>query len=171
MPISREASKSAAVVGMMPCEPTPTGMWSNSDWASSSFLSWTSASVCTKCKSMSNWGQDGLPSSALGRTYRSNAVCLAQRCMVAGEAAAERRYGKILSTAGEHQCLTRLVRMSLTPQLMSKPTPPGDTTASGSPMSNAATFPIAKPYPECMSGSAMDFCIACSGWQSCHATP
>lgn len=55
-------------------------------------------------------------------------------------------------------CITRLVRMSLTPQLMSKPTPPGDTTASGFPMSNAATFPIAKPYPECMSGSAIDFC-------------
>ena len=29
--------------------------------------------------------------------------------------------------------------------LMSKPTPPGDTTASGSSMSNAATLPIAKP--------------------------
>ena len=29
MPISREASRSAAVVGMMPWEPTPTGMWSN----------------------------------------------------------------------------------------------------------------------------------------------
>ena len=48
--------------------------------------------------------------------------------------------------------------MSLTPQLMSKPTPPGDTTASGSPMSKAATFPIAKPYPECMSGSAIERC-------------
>ncbi len=62
--------------------------------------------------------------------------------------------------AREQKRLTRFVRMSLTPQLMSKPTPPGDTTASGLPTSNAATFPIAKPYPECMSGSAMDFCAA-----------
>lgn len=54
--------------------------------------------------------------------------------------------------------ITKLVRMSLTPQLISKPTPPGDTTASGFPMSNAATFPMAKPYPECMSGSAIDLC-------------
>ena len=53
---------------------------------------------------------------------------------------------------------TRLVRMSRTPQLMSKPTPPGDTTAWGSAMSNAATLPMAKPYPECMSGRAMDLC-------------
>jgi hypothetical protein len=37
------------------------------------------------------------------------------------------------------------VRSSRTPQLMSKPTPPGETTADGSSMSNAATFPIAKP--------------------------
>ena len=39
----------------------------------------------------------------------------------------------------------RLVRMTRTPQFMSKPTPPGDTTAVGSDMSNAATFPIANP--------------------------
>lgn len=53
---------------------------------------------------------------------------------------------------------TRLVLISRTPQLMSNPTPPGDTTDSGSAMSNAATFPIAKPYPEWTSGSAIDFC-------------
>lgn len=41
--------------------------------------------------------------------------------------------------------LTKLVRSSLMPQLMSNPTPPGDTTASGSSMSKAATLPIAKP--------------------------
>ena len=39
---------------------------------------------------------------------------------------------------------------------MSKPTPPGDTTASGSETSKAATFPIAKPYPECRSGMARE---------------
>jgi hypothetical protein len=31
MPISSAASRSLAVVGMMPWLPTPTGMWSNSD--------------------------------------------------------------------------------------------------------------------------------------------
>ena len=77
-------SKSAAVVGMIPCEPTPTGMWSNSDCASCSRRGETSASV-------------------------------------------------------------RLVRSSRTPQLMSNPTPPGETTASGSAVSNAATLPMAKP--------------------------
>ena len=34
-----------------------------------------------------------------------------------------------------------------TPQLISKPTPPGETTASGSSQSNAATPPIVNPYP------------------------
>lgn len=48
--------------------------------------------------------------------------------------------------------------MSRTPQLMSNPTPPGDTTASGLLMSKAATFPMAKPYPECTSGIASDPC-------------
>lgn len=32
-----------------------------------------------------------------------------------------------------------------TPQLISKPTPPGETTDSGLSISNAATFPIANP--------------------------
>lgn len=84
MPSSSASHRDAEVVGIMPCEPTPTGMWSKSVWARSSFLSPTSASV-------------------------------------------------------------RLVRSSRTPQLMSKPTPPGDTTASGSSMSKAATLPMAKP--------------------------
>lgn len=35
----------------------------------------------------------------------------------------------------------RLVLKSLTPQLISKPTPPGETTDLGSFMSNAAIFP------------------------------
>ena len=95
MPISSAISRSSLPVGMMPWDPTPTGMWSKSACASCSFTGSTSLSV-------------------------------------------------------------RLVRMSRTPQLMSKPTPPGDTTASGSLMSKAATFPIANPYPECTSGSAID---------------
>mmetsp|Transcript_195 Transcript_195/g.453 ORF Transcript_195/g.453 Transcript_195/m.453 type:complete len:221 (-) Transcript_195:838-1500(-) len=48
----------------------------------------------------------------------------------------------------------RLVRISLTPQLMSNPTPPGLIIAAGSSMSNAATFPMQNPYPECTSGIA-----------------
>lgn len=60
----------------------------------------------------------------------------------------------------EYAARTRFVLRSRTPQLMSKPTPPGDTTASGSAMSNAATLPMANPYPECTSGRAMDFCTA-----------
>ena len=78
-----------------------------------------------------------------------------------------REIADYLLPASKPECLTRFVRMSLTPQLMSKPTPPGDTTASGLPISNAATFPIAKPYPECISGSAMDFCKAGSS----HGSP
>ena len=39
---------------------------------------------------------------------------------------------------------------------MSKPTPPGLTTASESEVSKAATFPIANPYPECRSGMARE---------------
>lgn len=39
----------------------------------------------------------------------------------------------------------RLVRMSRTPQLISKPTPPGETIDSGLDISNAATLPMAKP--------------------------
>lgn len=31
-------------MGMTPLDPTPTGMWSNSDWASCSFTGWTSPS-------------------------------------------------------------------------------------------------------------------------------
>jgi hypothetical protein len=37
MPMPSAASSAAADVGMMPLEPTPTGMWSNSDCASCSF--------------------------------------------------------------------------------------------------------------------------------------
>lgn len=47
-------------------------------------------------------------------------------------------------------------RNKRTPQLMSKPTPPGDTMAAGSSMSNAATFPTANPYPLWMSGMPME---------------
>ena len=76
-----------------------------------------------------------------------------------------------LATEGSSEGgITRLVRMSLTPQLISKPTPPGDTTASGFPMSNAATFPMAKPYPECMSGSAIDFCKKRTSDDRCACT-
>ena len=39
----------------------------------------------------------------------------------------------------------RFVRIRRTPQLMSKPTPPGLTTASGFAVSNAAMLPIANP--------------------------
>ena len=46
------------------------------------------------------------------------------------------------------------VRCQLT--LISKPTPPGLTTAVGSSMLKPATLPIAKPYPECVSGSPID---------------
>jgi len=45
MPISRAWSSSAAVMGMTPREPTPTGMWSNMACASFSFTGATSASV------------------------------------------------------------------------------------------------------------------------------
>eukprot|EP00965_Chrysotila_dentata_P013459 446088-Pleurochrysis_carterae.AAC.1 len=49
------------------------------------------------------------------------------------------------SFTGATSASLRLVRSSRTPQLMSKPTPPGDTTAAGSVMSKAATLPMAKP--------------------------
>ncbi len=48
----------------------------------------------------------------------------------------------------------RGVVISLTPQLMSKPTPPGDMTPSV--MSNAATPPIGNPYPQWISGMASE---------------
>lgn len=44
----------------------------------------------------------------------------------------------------------------LTPQLMSKPTPPGLTIELGSFISNAAILPMANPYPECISGNPTD---------------
>eukprot|EP01139_Manchomonas_bermudensis_P012299 Amastigsp_a346298_17.p3 type:complete len:157 gc:universal Amastigsp_a346298_17:484-954(+) len=61
----------------------------------------------------------------------------------------------ISSCIGRTSSIRRFVRKSRTPQLMSKPTPPGDTTASGSSISKAATPPIGNPYPECTSGIAM----------------
>lgn len=72
-----------AVIGMIPFEPTPTGMWSKRHCANCSLTGWTSFS----------W---------------------------------------------------RFVRISLTPQLMSKPTPPGDTTDFGLLMSKAAKLPRVK---------------------------
>ena len=47
--------------------------------------------------------------------------------------------------------------ISLTPQLISKPTPPGETIASGSSMLKAAVLPMAKPYPECTSGKPIEY--------------
>ena len=44
---------------------------------------------------------------------------------------------------------------SRTPQAMSKPTPPGETTPPRA-TSVAATPPIGKPYPQCTSGIAYD---------------
>ena len=32
MPISNASSRSLAFIGIIPLEPTPTGMWSKSDW-------------------------------------------------------------------------------------------------------------------------------------------
>eukprot|EP00126_Sphaerothecum_destruens_P011085 Sdes_comp20854_c0_seq13m17664 len=49
----------------------------------------------------------------------------------------------------------KFVRINRTPQLISNPTPPGETIASGSDTSKAATFPIANPYPAWTSGSAI----------------
>lgn len=43
---SSAACRSAAVVGMMPWDPTPTGMWSKRDCASCSLTSATSDSIC-----------------------------------------------------------------------------------------------------------------------------
>ena len=43
MPISSAASRSAPDVGMMPLEPTPTGMWSKSACVSSSMTGSTSS--------------------------------------------------------------------------------------------------------------------------------
>ena len=47
----------------------------------------------------------------------------------------------------------RSVITSRTPQLMSKPTPPGEMTPFSA--SIAATPPMGKPYPQWMSGMAM----------------
>lgn len=69
-----------AVMGIMPLEPTPTGMWSKRHWASCSFMGWISFS----------W---------------------------------------------------RFVRSRRTPQLISNPTPPGETTALGLLISKAARLP------------------------------
>ncbi len=44
--------------------------------------------------------------------------------------------------------------MSLTPQLMSNPIPPGEMDPSE--LSTAATPPMGKPYPQWMSGIAME---------------
>ena len=49
------------------------------------------------------------------------------------------------SMTGSTSSRKRLVRSRRTPQLMSKPTPPGETMAFGSFMSKAATLPIEKP--------------------------
>ena len=52
-----------------------------------------------------------------------------------------------------------------------EPTPPGDTTASGFPISNAATFPMAKPYPAWTSGSAIDLQGCSSIFPKCFKSP
>lgn len=46
--------------------------------------------------------------------------------------------------------------LPLTPQLMSKPTPPGETTPLPASRSTAHTLPMAKPYPEWRSGMPTD---------------
>ena len=48
----------------------------------------------------------------------------------------------------------RLVLMVRTPQLMSKPIPPGEMDPESA--STAATPPMGNPYPKCMSGMAKD---------------
>ena len=48
----------------------------------------------------------------------------------------------------------KLVRINLTPQLISNPTPPEEIIASSSSMSKAGTLPIRNPYPEYTSGMA-----------------
>ena len=60
------------------------------------------------------------------------------------------------SFSGCTSASVKFVLTNRTPQLISKPTPPGETTAFGSFTSNAATFPMANPYPECTSGNAID---------------
>ena len=45
MPISSASLRSPAVVGMIPCEPTPTGMWSKSNCVSCSLMGATSSSL------------------------------------------------------------------------------------------------------------------------------
>ena len=50
--------------------------------------------------------------------------------------------------------MVREVRSSRTPQLMSKPTPPGETTPSSTVV--AATPPTGNPYPQWKSGMAME---------------
>ena len=64
--------------------------------------------------------------------------------------------GKILNPLTLTSDSDKFVLNSLTPQLMSKPTPPGDTILSGLSMSKAAMFPMANPYPLCTSGRPMD---------------
>ena len=46
---------------------------------------------------------------------------------------------------GCYQSNTYEMAIRTTPQLISNPTPPGDTTAAGSDMSKAATLPMANP--------------------------
>lgn len=52
----------------------------------------------------------------------------------------------IITLTGWTSFSNKFVRSNRTPQLISKPTPPGETIDSGSSISNAAIFPTNKTF-------------------------
>lgn len=84
MPISSAASRSLAVVGMMPWLPTPTGMWSNRDWAGAGKQrqqgqphAWSNSVRGHTVKATGGWGRQALEQTMVkrqaGDEVRSNA--------------------------------------------------------------------------------------------------
>ena len=91
--------------------------------------------------------QHPVSSAGSARGARRRGPCRAGSAGPAGPSAA--------AAAGRSAAGCRSAVSSRTPQEMSKPTPPGETTpAAGE--SVAATPPIGKPYPQCTSGIAYD---------------
>lgn len=131
-----------APMGMTPLDPTPTGMWSNRDWASCSFTGCTSRSSRFVLR-------------------RRTPQFMSKPTPPAGALVIRRTD----SWSGHWRSVCPKIEPHKKCDIKSKPghkkrieNTPGDTTASGSSMSKAAMFPMANPYPEWTSGRPMDLC-------------
>lgn len=120
----RELTRSRAFIGMIPLDPTPTGMWSNRLCVNCSLTGWTSFS------------------SRLVRRRRTPQL-ISNPTPPIGKSMF--KFTKV--SKDNKKWLRQILRVGQWNML------PGEMTAFGSLMSNAAMLPMAKPYPEWMSGS------------------